>query len=53
MIGGALPASVTSACVEGLCSALLERRGSDGCQLSRAGTSKPDSCLVRARSFPV
>ena len=46
MIGGALPAFVTAACVEGLCSALLERLAP--ASVRRAGTTKPDSCLARA-----
>ena len=48
MIGGALPVPVTAACVEGLCSALLERLAP--ASVRRAGTTRPDS-VPCARAF--
>ena len=51
MIGGALPVPVAAACVEGLCSALLERLAP--ASVRRAVTTRPDSCLAHARFLPV
>ena len=51
MIGGALLAFVTAACVVSLWAALLENLAP--ASVRRAVTTKPDSCLARARFFPV
>ena len=51
MIVGRITRPCTAACVEGLCSALLENLAP--ASVRRAVTTKPDSCLARARFFPV